>query len=82
MPVGAVAGPLVADLPISSRIPARPGRQRRRHPLRHRAHGHRHPDRDALLLVAGAGAAGALSGRLGSGRPVREVIKTFLSSPG
>ncbi|MGW4688491.1 hypothetical protein ACWEPM_26850 [Streptomyces sp. NPDC004244] len=40
------------------------------------------PIADALLLVAGAGAAGALSGRLSTGRPVREVIRTFLNSPG
>ncbi|MFJ4321095.1 hypothetical protein ACIP46_38330 [Streptomyces lavendulae] len=39
------------------------------------------PVTDALLLVSGAGAAGALSGRLGSGRPVREVIRTLLNSP-
>ncbi|MGW1643069.1 hypothetical protein [Streptomyces lavendulae] len=39
------------------------------------------PITDALLLVAGAGAAGALSGRLGSGRPVREAIRAVLNSP-
>ncbi|WP_405681115.1 hypothetical protein OG239_00620 [Streptomyces sp. NBC_00868] len=39
------------------------------------------PVADALLLVAGAGAAGALSGRLGSAKPVREVIRNLLNSP-
>ncbi|MFD0272235.1 hypothetical protein ACFVGY_37570 [Streptomyces sp. NPDC127106] len=39
------------------------------------------PIADALLLVAGAGTAGALSGRLSSGRPVREVIRNLLNSP-
>ncbi|MFF4104279.1 hypothetical protein [Streptomyces sp. NPDC001903] len=40
------------------------------------------PISDALLLVAGAGAAGALSGRLASGMLVREVIRNFLNSSG
>lgn len=39
------------------------------------------PIADALLLVAGAGAAGALSGRLAVGMPVREVIRHLLNSP-
>ncbi|MEU9945579.1 hypothetical protein [Streptomyces lavendulae] len=39
------------------------------------------PVTDALLLVSGAGVGGALSGRLGNGRPVREVIRTLLNSP-
>ncbi|GHE45678.1 hypothetical protein GCM10017778_31790 [Streptomyces vinaceus] len=39
------------------------------------------PLADALLLVFGAGAAGALSGRLAVGTPVREVIRNLLNSP-
>lgn len=39
------------------------------------------PIADALLLVAGAGTAGALSGRLASAKPVREVIRNLLNSP-
>ncbi|MFB6809631.1 hypothetical protein [Streptomyces sp. NPDC056387] len=38
--------------------------------------------RDALLLAAGAGAAGALSGRLANGKPVRGVIRNFLNASG
>ncbi|MFJ2825986.1 hypothetical protein ACIO7M_33535, partial [Streptomyces toxytricini] len=37
------------------------------------------PITDALLLVAGAGAAGAMAGRLSSGQPLREVTKAFLT---
>lgn len=40
------------------------------------------PTLDALLLIAGAGAAGAVSVRLSAGRPVRTLIRSLLGSSG
>ncbi|MFE9846551.1 hypothetical protein [Streptomyces goshikiensis] len=40
------------------------------------------PIAHALLLEAGAGIAGPFSGRLSTGRPMREVVKNLLDSPG
>ncbi|MDJ0382017.1 hypothetical protein [Streptomyces sp. G-G2] len=40
------------------------------------------PTAEALLLIAGAGATGAVSARLSTGRAVREVVRRLLNSPG